>query len=169
MHASEKGAGNYDPNESPEALAERLKKVAAFVDGCSTDKRIPAALTVWSVENKTTRALFASEEAARAYVTSHPASVSGGMTWAEVPVFGATTAPSAIAAPTVPASTWEESNRCYLAQFDRAEALLKALNAKQAELDRVMLEYCPDEMSAEQKANWAKHQRAAADRGSSRG
>lgn len=56
-------------------------------------------------------------------------------------------------------STLEEANRCYLQQFDRAEALQRALNAKQAELDRVMIEYCPDEMTAEQTANWAKHQR----------
>lgn len=61
----------------------------------------------------------------------------------------------------VPKATWEESNRCYLAQFDRAEALQKALDAKQAELDRVMLEHCPDEMTAEQTENWAKHQKVA--------
>ena len=30
----------------------------------------------------------------------------------------------------------------------------------EAQLDALMLEYCPDEMSEDQKANWAKHQKA---------
>lgn len=33
------------------------------------------------------------------------------------------------------------------------------LRAKQAKIDRLMLEYCPDEMTAEQKAAWKQHQR----------
>lgn len=33
------------------------------------------------------------------------------------------------------------------------------LAAKQAELDRLMLEYCPDEMTEAQLAEWAKHQK----------
>ena len=37
-----------------------------------------------------------------------------------------------------------------------------ALQAKverlEARIDALMLEYCPDEMTAEQKANWAEHQ-----------
>lgn len=38
----------------------------------------------------------------------------------------------------------------------------KAENERlQAQIDRLMLEYCPDEMTDEQKDNWAKHQRAA--------
>jgi hypothetical protein len=32
--------------------------------------------------------------------------------------------------------------------------------ALQAEIDRLMLEFCPDEMSEEQLAEWARHQRA---------
>jgi hypothetical protein len=36
-------------------------------------------------------------------------------------------------------------------EIGRAEAL-------QAKLDRVMLEYCPDEMTAEQIAEWGKNQ-----------
>lgn len=33
--------------------------------------------------------------------------------------------------------------------------------ALEAKLDAVMLEYCPDEMTEEQKANWAAHQAVA--------
>lgn len=36
--------------------------------------------------------------------------------------------------------------------------LRKDLEALQAKIDRLMLEYCPEEMTEEQKANWAKHQ-----------
>lgn len=39
------------------------------------------------------------------------------------------------------------------------EGRIEALEAK---IDALMLEYCPDEMSAEQKANWAAHQRPVA-------
>lgn len=39
--------------------------------------------------------------------------------------------------------------------------LLSAVNAKQARIDALMLEFCPGEMSAEQRAEWAKHQQAA--------
>jgi len=35
------------------------------------------------------------------------------------------------------------------------------LAAKQAEIDRLMLEFCPAEMSAEQMATWESHQKAA--------
>jgi hypothetical protein len=47
---------------------------------------------------------------------------------------------------------------------DAQAAVLAAYEAGRAEnqalIDRLMLEYCPDEMTPEQKANWAKHQRA---------
>jgi hypothetical protein len=33
------------------------------------------------------------------------------------------------------------------------------LEAAQARIDELMLEYCPDEMTPEQVAKWAKHQR----------
>ena len=39
--------------------------------------------------------------------------------------------------------------------------LKEQLAAKQAQIDRLMIEYCPDEMTDEQTAEWAKHQRAA--------
>lgn len=46
----------------------------------------------------------------------------------------------------------------YTAQqmLEYAEAACDALQAK---LDRLMLEYCPEEMTPEQLATWAKHQR----------
>ena len=39
--------------------------------------------------------------------------------------------------------------------------LRQQLAAKQAEVDALMLEYCPSEMSQEQLDNWAAHQRPA--------
>lgn len=53
-------------------------------------------------------------------------------------------------------STWAESNRCYLEQFNRAEAL-------QAQIDRLMIEHCPHEMTQEQVDNWKRHQKAVSD------
>lgn len=49
----------------------------------------------------------------------------------------------------------------------RDSALLEAkkwreiAEARQAQIDRLMLEYCPDEMTPEQIAEWSKHQRPA--------
>ena len=48
---------------------------------------------------------------------------------------------------------FEEINPAYV------EYLEKQLAAKQAEIDRLMIEHCPSEMSAEQIVEWAKHQR----------
>jgi hypothetical protein len=48
--------------------------------------------SVWSVENKTSRALFATEKAAWDYVGSFPGSVAGGMFVSELPVLGALSA-----------------------------------------------------------------------------
>ena len=42
-------------------------------------------------------------------------------------------------------------------QHELAEAKAK-LEAAQAKIDALMLEYCPDEMSEEQRAEWARHQ-----------
>ena len=44
---------------------------------------------------------------------------------------------------------WEERNR--------------AVMALQCKLDALMLEYCPDEMTEEQKAEWARHQQPASE------
>ena len=41
------------------------------------------------------------------------------------------------------------------------DAYFIEMEANQARIDELMLEYCPDEMSEEQRRNWAKHQRAA--------
>jgi hypothetical protein len=47
-------------------------------------------------------------------------------------------------------------------RMEEAEEAFRAIQAdvaaKQAEIDRLMLEYCPEEMSAEQTAEWGKHQ-----------
>lgn len=42
---------------------------------------------------------------------------------------------------------------------DVVESPRQQLAAKQAEVDALMLEYCPSEMSQEQLDNWAAHQR----------
>lgn len=42
---------------------------------------------------------------------------------------------------------------------DFARELEREIAAKQAEIDRLMLEYCPDEMTPEQIENWKRHQR----------
>lgn len=42
-----------------------------------------------------------------------------------------------------------------------AACLERETNSLQAEIDRLMLEFCPDEMSKEQTARWASHQIAA--------
>lgn len=43
--------------------------------------------------------------------------------------------------------------------------LRQQLAAKQAEVDALMLEYCPSEMSQEQLGNWAAHQRPVEEQG----
>ena len=45
------------------------------------------------------------------------------------------------------------------ARTERDELSTK-LAAAQARIDELMLEFCPDEMTPEQLANWAAHQRA---------
>lgn len=42
---------------------------------------------------------------------------------------------------------------------DEIERLRRALASKQAEIDALMLEHCPDEMTPEQRAEWGRHQR----------
>ena len=39
------------------------------------------------------------------------------------------------------------------------DELKEQLERKQAKIDSLMLEYCPDEMTKEQMDNWAKHQK----------
>ncbi len=51
--------------------------------------------------------------------------------------------------------------RFILAQSERIAAL-EAENVRlQAKIDALMLEYCPDEMTPEQLANWERHQSVA--------
>lgn len=42
---------------------------------------------------------------------------------------------------------------------ERVAALEREVAAKQARIDALMFEYCPDEMTPEQVAEWARHQR----------
>ena len=44
-----------------------------------------------------------------------------------------------------------------------AEVAARKADVLQAQLDALMLEYCPDEMTEAQKENWARHQRPASD------
>lgn len=44
--------------------------------------------------------------------------------------------------------------------LDRAEQAERRAERLQAKVDSLMLEYCPDEMTPEQLAEWEKHQRA---------
>lgn len=45
------------------------------------------------------------------------------------------------------------------ATHEANKRMAKELFEKQAKIDELMLEYCPDEMSSEQYAEWAKRQR----------
>jgi hypothetical protein len=58
---------------------------------------------------------------------------------------------------------WSEAMKWYGEMVQHARQLERELNAKQAEVDRLMLEYCPQEMTAEQMQTWASHQRPAQD------
>lgn len=44
-----------------------------------------------------------------------------------------------------------------------AEVAARKADALQAQLDALMLEYCQEEMTEAQKANWAKHQKPASE------
>ena len=44
-----------------------------------------------------------------------------------------------------------------------AEYAARVADERQARIDALMLEYCPDEMTEAQKDNWAKHQRPTSD------
>jgi len=54
--------------------------------------------------------------------------------------------------------------RAQLAEAERQhDEAMKDAAAKQAQIDRLMLEYCPDEMTPEQMEEWSKHQVPAID------
>lgn len=44
-----------------------------------------------------------------------------------------------------------------------AEVAARKADALQAQLDALMLEFCPEEMTEAQKENWARHQRPASE------
>ena len=48
-----------------------------------------------------------------------------------------------------------------LALADRVEAVERDAASKQARIDALMLEYCPDEMTPDQREEWARHQKPA--------
>lgn len=43
----------------------------------------------------------------------------------------------------------------------RCDTYFRAMESKQAKIDALMLEFCPGEMSAEQRAEWARNQTSA--------
>jgi len=58
--------------------------------------------------------------------------------------------------------TWPKQIELYtipLYQYDQFAQVISERDALQAKLDRLMLEYCPEDMSKEQMAEWEKHQR----------
>jgi uncharacterized protein involved in exopolysaccharide biosynthesis len=50
--------------------------------------------------------------------------------------------------------------RIAIANLRLIDHLKQQLAAAQARIDELMLEYCPDEMTAEQVEEWGNHQRA---------
>jgi len=56
----------------------------------------------------------------------------------------------------------EDTNMSLFKAITRLEAELadarRTIEELQAKVDALMLEYCPDEMTAAQKENWARHQ-----------
>lgn len=61
------------------------------------------------------------------------------------------------------ANCYPETAHCAKRIRAAADVIERALDAKQAEIDRLMLEHCPGEMTPEQTAEWAKHQRRVVD------
>lgn len=82
----------YCPDEmTPEQIAEWGRHQKPVPDAEAAMIRATEARRiehVWAVENKTSFALFDSEEGARGYVSSFPTSVSGGMAIAKLAVIG---------------------------------------------------------------------------------
>ena len=55
-------------------------------------------------------------------------------------------------------------NAHLLVEFGTKEDIIKELLYLQAKIDQLMLEYCPDEMTQEQLAEWARHQKPLDDK-----
>ena len=49
------------------------------------------------------------------------------------------------------------------AAADEIDALEAEIATLQCKIDELMLEYCPDEMTEEQKVEWARHQQPVSD------
>lgn len=56
----------------------------------------------------------------------------------------------------------KDMRKTNIALRKQVEELERALAGKQAKIDELMFEYCPDEITPEQLAEWEKHQRATA-------
>jgi len=63
--------------------------------------------------------------------------------------------------PTVPALFAAHEAR-YEKLANHCKELERQLASKQAEVDALMLEFCPEELTREQVEEWAKHQKPAA-------
>lgn len=51
-----------------------------------------------------------------------------------------------------------QADECWSTQNGLIAAIEAAINAKQAEIDLLMLEFCPERMTEEQIAEWEAHQ-----------
>jgi hypothetical protein len=61
--------------------------------------------------------------------------------------------------PDMPRWVWDAMDEgCF------ARRSIEKVDALQAKIDELMLEYCPEEMTVEQKAEWANHQKSATDK-----
>lgn len=54
--------------------------------------------------------------------------------------------------------TGEYVERLLADHEEEKSKLRRTIAARQAQIDRLMFEYCPDEMTEEQKQRWAQHQ-----------
>lgn len=50
------------------------------------------------------------------------------------------------------------ARQVWFTKSDVMELMQEALNCKQAEIDSLMLEFCPEDMTEEQLDNWESHQ-----------
>lgn len=60
-----------------------------------------------------------------------------------------------------PIGHWDsgDDERCPLCRAnDRLSEAVSRIGSMQAQIDALMLEYCPDEMTPEQLAEWQRHQ-----------
>lgn len=53
------------------------------------------------------------------------------------------------------------ATRAEVAMWEEIERLRAQVDARQAKVDALMLEFCPDEMTDDQLDHWARHQQPA--------